>query len=316
MRVFICSTCYDLIDLRSELEEFFHKAGVEPILSDSLTSEFQIMPDTNSIETCLANVRKCDEFIIILSNRYGPSLAKVGYEDISATHLEYREAIKSGKKVRMFVRDRLEGDYTIWAHNRKNSDLILSWCKETKDWRIFELLEEHRKLTRERANSNWIYIFKDAPELKRFLVREFKDLIARVTVEKLAENGRIPLFEITGRITDYAKIDKTVGFELYIRNLSQFMAVSPKLEFPGTTTAVLLKSLAGQEQTKTSLRWAYYTPIDLTTKLNYSILEGQKFSDEGHLTINVASELTGTGTISYLLKTRKYEGALPEMMLL
>src|SRR5258708_13359918 len=93
MHVFISSTCHDLIDLRAELESFFQKAGIVPVLSDSLTSEFLVMQDRNSIETCLANIRQCDSFLVILSNRYGPSLLKAGYNDISPTPLDYREPV-------------------------------------------------------------------------------------------------------------------------------------------------------------------------------------------------------------------------------
>ena len=50
MNVFISSTCYDLIDLRSELEDFFRQSGLIPVLSDSLSSEFQVLPDRNSID--------------------------------------------------------------------------------------------------------------------------------------------------------------------------------------------------------------------------------------------------------------------------
>src|SRR5260370_30298199 len=107
MRVFICSTCYDLLDIRAELEELFRTGGIVPILSDSMSSDFQVRPDQNSIETCLANVRSCDEFVIILSARYGPSLASAGFDDISATHLEYREAVVAGKSIRMYVREPL-----------------------------------------------------------------------------------------------------------------------------------------------------------------------------------------------------------------
>ena len=76
MRVFISSTCYDLIDLRAELEAFFRSAGIEPIMSDSLDSEFQVLQRQNSIETCLANVREADVFVIILSSRYGGFLIR------------------------------------------------------------------------------------------------------------------------------------------------------------------------------------------------------------------------------------------------
>ena len=111
MRVFISSTCYDLIDLRAELEVFFREAAVTPILSDRPSSEFETAPNQSSIEACLSNVRNCDVFLIILSNRYGRHLQQAGYDGISATHLEYCEAVKSGKPIRMYVRDRLDGEY-------------------------------------------------------------------------------------------------------------------------------------------------------------------------------------------------------------
>ena len=109
MRVFISSTCYGLIDLRAELETLFRQADVTSILSDSLTSEFQILPDRNSVETCLANVRTCDACVIILSNRYGPSLLNVGFDDVSATHLEYRGAVHREIPTGMYARDRARG---------------------------------------------------------------------------------------------------------------------------------------------------------------------------------------------------------------
>jgi hypothetical protein len=38
--VFISSTCYDLIDLRAELEAMLRDLGLHPVLSDRPTSEF------------------------------------------------------------------------------------------------------------------------------------------------------------------------------------------------------------------------------------------------------------------------------------
>lgn len=165
MRIFICSTCFDLIDLRAELEEFFRATGANPALSDSPTSDFEVLPDQNSIETCLANVRSCDQFIIILSQRYGPTLSRAGFGDVSATHLEYREAVKQGKSIRMYVRDRLEGDYATWKNNPQKADLQLSWCKDEKDWKIFELLQEHRGLVERKAPNNWLWTFRNSIEL-------------------------------------------------------------------------------------------------------------------------------------------------------
>jgi hypothetical protein len=317
MRVFICSTCYDLIDLRAELEIFFREAGVEAVLSDRLSSEFQVMPDRSSIETCLSNVRSCDAFLIILSNRYGPSLAKAGFDDISATHLEYQEAIKSKKSIHMFVRDRLDADYNIWRSNKKHSELELSWCKDRKDWKIFELLEEHRKLTNAGdVKNNWMWIFRDSTELKRRLALDFKEAIARVAVAKLSASGRIPFFEISGRFEQYNPHSKNICFELQIRNLGAVVAVSPTFEIISMINKWSIKSLAVQEQATLHVEWAYAgTAIQLPSRLSYSILDGQKFADEGNLIITYNRNDVVKSKVCYELKKRQYAGAALEMVI-
>jgi Glu-tRNA(Gln) amidotransferase subunit E-like FAD-binding protein len=78
MRVFISSTVYDLIDVRAELAEQLRTLGITPVLSDDKLSGFSIQQhDINSIETCLVNVDSCDEVVLILDKRYGPTLKKL-----------------------------------------------------------------------------------------------------------------------------------------------------------------------------------------------------------------------------------------------
>lgn len=117
MRVFISSTCFDLIDVRAELAEQLKLIGITPILSDDKLSDFKVKPDVNSIETCLINVESCEEFILILDRRYGASLKDCGFDDFSATHLEYKRALENKIPVRVYVRDRLEADYSSWKRN-------------------------------------------------------------------------------------------------------------------------------------------------------------------------------------------------------
>src|SRR5262249_50151902 len=102
MRVFVSSTCHDLIDLRAVLETELREMGASPVFSDSKTSDFEVsgIPDQNSIETCLVNVRNSDIAVFVLAQRYGPPLP-APFGGISATHLEWREAVKE-KKSRYF----------------------------------------------------------------------------------------------------------------------------------------------------------------------------------------------------------------------
>jgi hypothetical protein len=301
VRVFVSSTCYDLIDLRFELENFFNKAGLVPAMSET-------SPDRNSIETCLANVRSCDAFLIALSSRYGPSLKSAGYDDISATHLEYREAVKVNKRISMFVRDRLDADYSTYKKNPGIADLKLPWCN---DPRLFALLEEHRTLSENRGRNNWVSIFRDSVELKRRLAIEFKDAFASVQATRLFESGRVPFLEIT--LHNWSKAGRGIHFDLRLRNLSDVVAVSPRLHLGNNTDDLPLQSLTGQQCISVPVDWgqAPGMNLDLRVRLTFSILEGQQFSDEGVLTIDYFPNRlpVAVPTMTYTLKQRRYLGA-------
>jgi Arc/MetJ family transcription regulator len=190
-KIFVSSTVYDLIDIRAEVEAELRDMGLIPILSDSLTSDFIALPDNNSIESCLSNVRTCDVFLIILSQRYGPSLIKAGYPDKSATHMEYEEAKKANKPIYMYIRDRLEADFFIWK-NRKDSTQKLSWIKPNSE-KIFDLLRAHRKLTVCETSSNWFWIFRDSIELKRRIRKDLGIHSGKSRIRSLIKDNRIAL---------------------------------------------------------------------------------------------------------------------------
>jgi hypothetical protein len=309
MRVFVSSTCYDLIDLRAELEAFFRQAGVEPVMSDSLISDFQVSPDQNSIETCLANIRTCEHFIIILSSRYGPTLDKAGYPEVSATHLEYLEAKKSEIPIHMYVRDRLEADFAIWKSNRDKPDLKLTWCRSTTDRRVFELLEEHRKLERT-AGNNWLWVFRNSLELKERIRLDFRDALASAAVQALFSAGNLPLLEVQGVYRSYD--GQSLQFTLLLRNVGKGAAVAPELEVLHANDRWQLKTLHPRDEFTINTQWAMRsgTRIDLETRLTYSTLQGYKFSDEAALSLwfNLGGNASSSG-VSYTLKERRYLGA-------
>lgn len=145
MRVFVSSTVYDLLDIRAELDQLLRDLGVSPVMSDEKLSEFNVPFDANSIEACLLNIESCDAVIFVLDKRYGPTLGKHGFDDVSATHLEYRHAKRHSKPIFFYVRDRLEADYIIRKKNKEADELQLSWIS-AQDHRLLEFLEEHRAL--------------------------------------------------------------------------------------------------------------------------------------------------------------------------
>lgn len=141
--VFVCSTVFDLIDLRAELEEELRSMKLRPVLSERPSSEFVAAQDRNSIESCLVNLANCDAVIVVLSRRYGRSLKAAGYDDISATHLEYRAARKLEKDIFFYVRDRLEVEYRLWKKDPK-ADRQELWVRKA-DEGLFRLVDRRCK---------------------------------------------------------------------------------------------------------------------------------------------------------------------------
>jgi hypothetical protein len=300
MRIFISSTCYDLIDLRFELSEF---------LSDDLDSDFRVKPGENSIQTCLENVRSCDAFIIILSSRYGPTLEKYGYADLSATHLEYLEAIKCGIPVRMYVRDRLEADYVIWKKNQRRKNLKLAWVPKG-NFRIFELLEAHRTQV-ELKSGNWLWTFRNSTELKRRLTKDFADAFARVMANSLFKAGRIPLFEIgavPGKIESGSR-----PYHINFRNLSEVAAIEPVFQVRRETDPRPLPSIDGNSFHVMDFAWVV-EPGDILLEwtLTYSILEGHKFEDTGVMIIQNSSDRP---RVKITRSSRRYIGVASNVLL-
>lgn len=221
-RVFVSSTCFDLIDLRIELKEFIESVGLSPIMSDQLDCEFETFPDQNSIETCLINLRSCATIIIVLSQRYGGSLSKYGFGDFSATHLEYLEAKKHNRRILFFVRDRLAADFVQYEKNG-NTDK-LPWVN-SKDIKIFDILMDRKKLFNS-PDDNWRWTFRDSIELKERLRIDLKKDIQNVRLNKLIESGNIPHLTITcSASTIVNSTDLTLDFT--IDNVGNQTAIEP-----------------------------------------------------------------------------------------
>lgn len=195
-RVFVSSTCYDLIDLRAHVEHSLRDMGMAPVLSDAATSDFTVVPGENSIETCLVNVASCDHIVVILSQRYGPTLEKYGHPHLSATHLEYQQAVKGQKPIYFYVRDRLLAEYQIWKKNPESRNNYV-WCQKADDAEnLFKLIKEHEAPPEQGVSrNNWIKTFQSSTDLVVQIQRDLAAPSNKALLQALAEAGQLP--EIT-----------------------------------------------------------------------------------------------------------------------
>lgn len=188
MRIFVSSTVYDLIDIRAEIEALLRRLNVAPVMSDEKLSDFDSTFGANSIETCLLNVQNSDAVIVILDQRYGPKLGNYGFDDVAATHLEYRHALRHSKPIYFYVRDRLEADYNIW---RRNANVQLSWAKNIG---LLDFLGEHRQLISESLRNNWISSFTNSTDLIESIRRHLDPVIKPQVLIDCLQRNFFPLF--------------------------------------------------------------------------------------------------------------------------
>lgn len=213
VKVFVSSTVYDLLDVRAEVCALLTSMGISPVLSDDKLSEFDTSHATNSIQTCLINLEDSDEVIVILDQRYGPRLGKAGFDDISATHLEYKRARELNKVVHVFVRDRLEADFITWKKNGKNPELRLPWVDKA-DHGLFELLDSHRTL-KAKPDKNWFSIFTNVIDLMQGIRRILEPRIKPARIVEAISQNRFPLISID-HDTEYVNVGNVPSFKFSI----------------------------------------------------------------------------------------------------
>jgi hypothetical protein len=244
-RIFVSSTCYDLLDLRAEVEQRLRELGLVPVLSDRPSSDFALDPTADSIETCLVNVRASDAFVCIVSQRYGRSLKSGGYPDISATHLEWQEAKTIGKPIYFYARDRTLAEHSIWRANRGLPPKF-AWVKDAT---LFPFIEEHSALVRAAGASNWLWPFRDSVELKQRLADDLGGLSRPALLRSLLAQGLLPIITADLRRRNGGGSGQDVAFDTGFFNRSDQGAFNVQVLIDGTQIA--LGDLApGGEQAK------------------------------------------------------------------
>ena len=201
-RIFVSSTVYDLIDVRAEVETLLREMNLTPVMSDLPSSDFEIPAENNSIEACLINLRRCDTCIFIISQRYGRTLPLAEYKCLSATHSEYREALKYKKRILFYVRDRTMG---VVDGERRNTGKELDhwWIPKRSDVdHLLSFIHEHTELKDGRDTSNWLRTFTDSVDLKSQLRSDLHADAARSQLDTAISDFRIPLVDVSVTIRE------------------------------------------------------------------------------------------------------------------
>ncbi|MDR1443378.1 MAG: DUF4062 domain-containing protein [Treponema sp.] len=277
MKIFVSSTIYDLMDVRAELKYMFDQLKIFSKFSEINSSNFIVDYKKSSIETCLNNIKDVDYFIVIIDKRYGPVLSNFGYDNISATHLEYREAVKYKKDILFFVRNNAYADYSIYKkmNDDEKKNFKGNWIKNKNDLCLFCLIDEHIKLKSKDIN-NWAYFFDNSVDLKETVKKAIENnLLAEKLVERIAFN-ELPNLTLTCRVTDgYPAI-----VEGRIKNSGKTTAFVNIIKWKDWSNSAEIKILAPDEAFTVSFRG-----FDNTLILDYSSYDGINIYDEIAVTV-------------------------------
>ena len=155
--VMVSSSVYGIEDL---LERVFAILSENYEVWMSYKGTIPVNPDLPSIDNCLAAVKKCDLFLGLITPHYGSTK----YDGISATHAEFREAIRL-KKLRWFlveehvefarkIFDKLKIDGTAMARDKAS----VHGCKVFDDLAILNMYDEvvGKCQTANGTKANWI----------------------------------------------------------------------------------------------------------------------------------------------------------------
>ena len=171
--VFLSSTCYDLSQVRKDLESFIESMGLLPILSES--SSFPVNPNIDAIENCLTIVKeKADIFILVVGGRYG-SKTENGK---SVTNLEYLEAKVKDIPCYVFVQKPVLTALPIWRKNRS-----CDFSEIVDSPRLFEFVDS----LYDSKEKNWVFHFESAQDIIGVLRKQ----LAYLFMDALAIRGKM-----------------------------------------------------------------------------------------------------------------------------
>lgn len=131
-RVFISSTFYDLKQVRNIIGNFIRDIGYEPVMHEhSDVAYTQNAPLEND---CYTELSSCDIVVCIIGNHFGSQSSS---NDLSITMNEIRHAIKTQKKVYIFVANDVYIENRTYLRNKDSGSFAPAY---TDDLRIHEFL--------------------------------------------------------------------------------------------------------------------------------------------------------------------------------
>lgn len=112
-KVFISSTCYDLLQIRSDLKRFIEMCGYEAVLSETHNVTYNV--EATLEEDCYAEINYCDIIVGVIGGKFGSEAKDKDGKSVSMKEME--SAIKRKKQIYIFIDNNVKSEYDTYQKN-------------------------------------------------------------------------------------------------------------------------------------------------------------------------------------------------------
>lgn len=204
MTIFLSSTCYDLTDLRAEVEKFLIDKGHSLLLSDR--NSFPVDIKKHRHDVCIENVNQCDFFVLVIDSRYGAPY----YKDstISITWAEFREAMRTKRPSIALVRREIFNERQSCRHNQKLGNLFEPFYAD--NIKTFDLIDEVQK----NEGGIWMQPFDNSLNVKEKLENIYAtkhSLLNPNEFQLEISSSEIPITTLSGSTVTFITTNYPIG---------------------------------------------------------------------------------------------------------
>ena len=167
-RIFISSTCYDLRQIREDLERFIKELGYEPVRSE--TGSIPYGKEAAPEEYAYREVELCDIVVSIIGGRFGTESQHE--KDVSISQKELQLASERGIQVFIFIEQNVLSEFSTYQLNKDNKEIKYRFVD---DIRVYEFIERIHSLPKK----NPIASFATATDITKYLRMQWAGLFQR-----------------------------------------------------------------------------------------------------------------------------------------
>lgn len=217
-KVFISSTCFDLSEIREQLQKFVRSFGFDPVLSEF--GDIFYHPDLHTHDACIYEVSNCQLFILIIGGRFGGHYTSDKTKSI--TNAEYDAAKKQRIPIFTYVRKGVLSSHHVYKQN-KDKDFVNhidypSIEKKEHAIEIFKFIDEVRRAPTNNSIEGFDKFIDIETHLKKQWAGMFFDFLKNAEVKKQIDATNHLISGLTSSSTKLEELVKSLYREISTDN--------------------------------------------------------------------------------------------------